>query len=217
MSESRSFWHWPGWTQLGYAMKLGMLAALVFVVVYGGADWLARRHSWRVRLHSEADLALPLAPSAATLYLSLNLLLWMAPFVLRSRDELAAFAKAIVAATLIAGVCFVLLPAEVAFRPPRSEELGGWAPLFEVSVAIALKQNFFPSLHVAFTTLSVVAYAPCARPLGKSLLAVWGVGIVVATLLTHQHYLLDVLAGTLLGAFVARTVYFRGLAARRSR
>lgn len=58
--------------------------------------------------------------------------------------------------------------------------------------------NGFPSLHVAISTICLMAYVQIKSGL-KNWMALWVVLIVLSTLYTKQHYFLDVLAGLILG------------------
>ncbi len=192
---------------MAYAIGLGLAETAWFALIYGGAAYFTDRHGYRVALHTTADMAMPLVPAAAILYLSLNLLLWCAPFILRTRRELEGLTAALAVATLAAGIGFVCLPAADAFTAPSDGELGHWAGVFHFAQWLALTHNYFPSLHVAFTTICIVVYCQRASALGRLLLWGWGLAIVASTLLTHQHYLADVASGLILGWAAARWVY----------
>ena len=202
-----TFWHWPGWRQLGYALMLGLAVTVWFAATYGGADWLTEHRTYRVRLHLPIDLAMPLLPAMAVFYLSLNVLLWCAPFILRTRRELKSLAIALAAATAVAAVGFVLLPGQDAFPVPQQSELGGWASINHLARSLALSHNYLPSLHVAFTTIAVMVYAAQATHRGKALLWAWALAIVASTMLIHQHYIADVASGMLLGWLTVRAIY----------
>jgi membrane-associated phospholipid phosphatase len=131
------------------------------------------------------------------LYVSIYPLFALAPFVLRRREELRALALALAAVILGGGVGFVLLPAEAAFPPPG--HAGCWQELYTLARQLARRYNMVPSLHVALGVTCVAVYAPRARWTVAALLWIWAVGIAVSTLLTHQHHLLDVATGWLLG------------------
>ena len=205
MDEPRqSGLHWPGWRQLCFAYALGIGCTVFFAAVYGGADWLARQHTYRVHLHTDTDLHIPFVPMASPVYLSLNALFWISPFILRTRAELVAFVKGLMWATVLAGVGFVLLPAEAAFSAPSGEKLGVWRVCYDTARAIALENNFFPSLHVAFTVICWIVMVPRLRTLGRIVVSCWALAIVASTLLTHQHYLADVGAGLILAPFAVR-------------
>lgn len=63
----------------------------------------------------------------------------------------------------------------------------------------------FPSLHAAFlcymAALAWRLFAHVMPPLGWSLCAIWGLGILYATVATRQHYVLDLAAGATVGGF----------------
>jgi membrane-associated phospholipid phosphatase len=207
MSRQASFFHWPGLRQLGYALLLSAAEMALFILCYGGADWFAGRHQWRVAVHCPLDLAMPLWPPAIFFYVSLNPLLWMAPFVLRTTRELKAMAASLAVATVVAAFVFVALPAKEVFSTAEPYQLGIWAPWFDTARAMALRNNYLPSLHVAFTTICAAAYADHASPLGRILLWSWAGAIMASTLLTHQHYLADVATGFVLGLLAIHWIY----------
>jgi hypothetical protein len=165
------------------------------VLVYHGADHLTGWRADRVRIHLDAELAMPFVPAFILAYLSLDLVFVPAPFILRSRRELEALALTLAWVTAVAGVGFLLVPAEPAY-PIRDP--GAWSGLFQVARAMALRYNMVPSLHVALSCACLAAYGTSRGGAGKLLLATWGVAIALATLLTHQHHLLDVATGLLL-------------------
>ena len=186
---------------------LGLADALWFILAYGGAEWLAEHHAYRVRLHFGIDLAIPFLPAMTVFYLSLNILLGSAPFILRTRRELKALAVSLAVATLAAAICFVALPGKAAFPVPSDAELGAWAGIYHFARWLARTHNFLPSLHVAFTTIAVIVYRGHAMRLGRALLSAWGLAIIASTLLIHQHYVADVASGMLLGWLTVRWVY----------
>src|SRR4051812_40151931 len=114
------FWHRPGRDHLGYFLLAGSVVGGWFGLVYGGADLLTAQHSYRVRLHLAADLAVPFVPAAVVVYMSIYLLFAAAPFVLSSRAELRALAATLASVIGVAGVCFVAFPGAIAF-PPAGE------------------------------------------------------------------------------------------------
>lgn len=201
------FWRWPSWGHVGAALAYGSAVGLWFALVYGGTDFLTSQHSHRVRLHLDAELAVPLVPEAVLVYMSIYLLFWMSPFVLRARRELRALAATLAAVTAVAGVGFLVFPADMAFPP--TGDLGAWTKPVRFAQRLALTYNFAPSLHVALSTVCAAVYARQARPAGKALLFLWVAGIGASTLLLHQHYVVDVVTGYALALAGVRWVYIR--------
>jgi len=58
--------------------------------------------------------------------------------------------------------------------------------------------NAFPSLHVAITTICVIDFWKIKSKIFKPMF-IWGILIIISTVLAKQHYFLDVLSGLILG------------------
>jgi hypothetical protein len=112
--------------------------------------------SYRVRVHLDAELAIPFVPPFILAYLSMDLVFVAAPFILRSRRELEALALTLVMVTAVAGISFLLFPAELAY--PHCDP-SPWSALFTFAREIALPYNLVPSLHVAMSCICLAAYA----------------------------------------------------------
>jgi membrane-associated phospholipid phosphatase len=201
------FWGWPGWKHLGRTLVLGMLFALWFALVYGGADYLTGLHHYRIRLHLDADLHLPFLPAAVLGYMSIYPLFWMAPFILRTGPQVRALTATLTLETFCGGVCFLICPGQVAF--PVQKDLGAWDVAVRFAQRLALTYNFMPSLHVALSATCVTVYAAKAGWLGKAVLWLWAGIIGLSTLLLHQHYAIDVVTGYGLALAAVRLIYDR--------
>ena len=201
------FLAWPGWAHLRYAGLLSLVNAIWFAVVYGGADSLTARRSFRVPVHCTAELRIPFVPGMTLVYMSLYLLFLLAPFVLRTRREFrkAVFTMAVVIAC--GGIGFLLFPAQLVFAPPQEGELGAWAGLYHFADALNLTYNLLPSLHVAFAVACVAIFSPRASRTGKVLLWSWAVLIAASTVLIHQHHVLDVATGWVLAVACVRAMF----------
>jgi membrane-associated phospholipid phosphatase len=203
------FLAWPGWPHLRYAALLSLANTLWFLIVYGGADRFTAHRSLRVPVHFAAELSIPFVPAMTIFYMSLYGLFVLAPFVLRTRREFSAAVATIAQAIGASGLLFLLLPAQLAFAPVREDQLGIWAGIYHVADDLNLTYNLLPSLHVAFAVICVSILAPHApRPVGF-LLWLWASLIAASTVLTHQHHVLDVIAGWLLAIACVRMVFRR--------
>jgi membrane-associated phospholipid phosphatase len=209
MQRTELFLAWPGWAHLRYALALSFANTLWFVLVYGGMDALTARRSFRVPVHFPSELAIPLVPAMTLFYMSIYLLFWMAPFVLRTRREFRALVTTLAIAIFCGGIGFLLFPADLAFAQPREEELGIWAGLFHLADKLNLTYNLLPSLHVAFAVICVAIFSARAPLAGKVLLWSWAVMIAASTVLIHQHHLLDVATGWLLALVCVRSIFIR--------
>ena len=174
---------------------------LVWLVVYGGASWITEQRSTRFDFSTPLDAKTPFVPAAAIVYMLLLPLLWVAPFVLRAPAAIGQFAKSLQILILLSGIGFLLLPSNDPIVPTT---LGGLSGLvFNFADAINLKHNLFPSLHVGMAVVCAHAYGQRLSPLATCLCWAAATGIALATLLTYQHYIADVVAGGATGWLVA--------------
>jgi len=185
---------------------LWRLLSLEFAIVYCGADWITAHHSVRLQLYASFELDIPLVPFMVVPYMTMYAIFFCAPFVLKSRATLDRLAMAAAKVIAIAGIAFVALPARLGF-PPADAGHSVWAPWLQLAHTIALKYNLVPSLHVAlFTLCAGVDFTRVSR--GARLgLVLWLATVAASTVLTHQHQLLDVIAGLALGIWGARTAF----------
>lgn len=208
----KGFWGWPGWRNLLYAyVVLGVPSLVWFVFVYAGADHVTSRHSYRVPLYLEIELRIPFVPAMALFYNSLHLVYAIAPFILRTRPQMHALAAVWFLMTLVGGVLFLVIPFEPGYPVAQPRELGIWTGWYEFADQANLRYNSCPSLHVAWGAATVAVYSRSAGWLGKLMLTLWGTGLVLSTLLLHQHHVIDVAGGLLLAWWGSQRLYPRFL------
>lgn len=210
VAEPRApFLAWPGWRHIGYAALISLPNTLWFMLVFGGADLLTAHRSFRVRVHFSAELNVPLVPAMTVFYMSIYLLFLAAPFILRERHEVRALVGTLALTIFFSGIGFLLFPADLAFATPGEKELGGWAGLFHLADRLNLTYNLLPSLHVALAVACIAVYSSRAPFVGKVLVWLWAIMISASTVLTHQHHVLDAIAGWLLAIACVKVVFPR--------
>ena len=185
-----------------FALALSALFALLFAAVYGGANLLAGAVSWRVRPALAFEAAIPFLPAAATVYLSLPLLLVCCALRADRRGAWTLFAV-LCAELLAAAPFFVLLPVETAW-PPRVAA-GVWRPFFLLADALSLPRNHFPSPHTAFAC-TAAWFAWRQKFPRRAWLGAWAAAVVASTLLIREHHLADLAGGLLLALAACRWV-----------
>ena len=171
----------------------GAAFSALFAAVYGTTNWITSLHAWRVPVHMQFELAIPLVPAAAWVYMSVNLLMAVLPFVLRTAEELDAFLAELRRMLAVAAVFFLLVPAETAYAPAHLT--GASATLLTFADRINLDHNLLPSLHVALAAASARVMAARLGVAGTFFVWLWALAIAASTLLTHQHHVLDVAGG----------------------
>src|SRR5205823_1135622 len=158
----------------------------------------------RVRIHLDSELSIPFIPETVVIYMSIYLLFCSAPFILRERGEFLTLAITLDVIILAGGIGFLLIPSQLAFAP--SSDLGAFPNLFRFADALNLTYNLVPSLHVALSVACIATYATRTGSVGKIALWIWGLGISISTLLTHQHHVLDVVSGLVVAIFAFQLV-----------
>jgi len=201
------FLAWPGWEHLRYATLLSVAGVLWFVIVYGAGDAFTAHRTLRMRVHLQSELEIPFIPEMALVYMSIYLLFLAAPFIVCERPAFLALCIRLNLVILVAGICFLLFPAQLAFAPPKN--LGAFPGAYRFADALNLTYNLLPSLHVALSVACISTFAARTGAPGKGLLWVWAGAIAASTLLTHQHHLLDVVTGWGLGLAPFKSLYLR--------
>jgi hypothetical protein len=210
VSRSRPFVAWPGWDHLRLFAALWAAVTVEFVVVFAGADFITAHRHTRLHAYWASELAIPLVPPMVAVYMSIYLIFLPAPFVLRSRPQIRALASALAWVILIAGAGFLAFPAQLGFPstpaevarldPALAHRWGGWLLLAD---RLNLDYDLIPSLHVALFVACAGVYAVRAGTAVRSLLAAWAALVAASTVLTHQHQVIDAVAGVALGVWGA--------------
>jgi membrane-associated phospholipid phosphatase len=185
------------------SLRYGVWLTIEWIAVYGGANWLTGLHDVRVRLHTRFDLQIPFVPEAALVYLSLFPMLWLSPFVLDAPQRLRSFAKRLALLITLSSIGFLILPAE---RIQVTRSVSGLAEaVFWFADWINLSHNYLPSLHVGMAVVAAHAFSQCARPMVKIFWWLWAAAIALSTLVTRQHYIVDVVTGAALAILICST------------
>lgn len=181
------------------ALAASVALSALFLVVYGWCNWFTAQRSNVPTLFFEWERLIPFVPLMIAPYMSIDLFFIAAPFLCRSDRELATFSKRIVAAILIAGVCFLLFPLRFAFERPHAS---GWlGAFFDWFRGMDQPYNLLPSLHIALRTILAEFYARHTRGVLRHASNFWFVLIGLSAVLTCQHHVMDVVAGFALGAY----------------
>jgi membrane-associated phospholipid phosphatase len=145
------------------------------------------------------DRMIPFWPNAVWLYLSLYLLIPIGPLLMSDRLELVRFGLGIFLIGAVAYVVFLFWPTWCA-RPLGGNDVF----VYQILIGIDRPWHALPSLHAAFGVFcalcggSVLAELRTgARWIG--VLWLWTALILLATLLTKQHMVPDIIAGSGLG------------------
>ena len=173
--------------------------SVLFLVVYSGCNWITARRGDVRTLYFSWEHAIPFVPLMILPYMSIDLFFVAAPFLFRTNRELQIFSRRIVAAILIAALCFLLFPLRFAFPRPHTE---GWlGAVFDWFRSMDAPHNLLPSLHAAFCLLLADVYARHLRGAWFYAAMTWFVLIGLSPLFTYQHHVIDIVGGFVLAGF----------------
>lgn len=152
------------------------------------------------------DRALPLEPAWSLVYGSLLLAAFLPVFVVHQQELVRRTINAFLAIWLFSFACFLVYPT-VGSRPEEyaGEGFAAWG--LRLIYSSDHRYNCFPSLHVAQCFLAALACYRVHRGVGGAA-CVWALLVGVSTLFTKQHYVLDAIAGAVIGC-VAYAVFLR--------
>jgi protein-tyrosine phosphatase len=189
------------------AARTAVWLCLLFVVVYGGTNWLtALRPGADVRAwyFSWELTTIPYVPLLIVPYMSIDLLFLAAPFLCRDDRERRVLARRVVFSILAAAAVFLLLPLRLAW-PERPRVAGWFGDLVEQSCTapflMEYPHNLFPALHITLCLILADVYARRTRGAVRILSHVWFILIGLSTVLTWQHHLVDIAGGAALAGF----------------
>jgi membrane-associated phospholipid phosphatase len=192
-------WRLPSAGAIRTYLFYAFIVAVLFVIGYGGANWLAAQRATHLKLFLDAELAIPLLPAMIWIYLSINLLFVLPVFRLDT-EELGLLGRRMIAATVAATLIFLAMPTTVGFA--RLATANDGHAILQLLYALDHPFNCVPSLHVAYSTLILSSLAKNGRWLLKATLAAWLALIMASTVLTHQHHLIDIASALLLVALI---------------
>ena len=180
------------------ALAASIALSILFLIVYGGCNWITARRANVGTLFFWWEIAIPFVPFFILPYMSIDLFFVAAPFLCRTNRELSIFIKRITAAILIAGACFLIFPRRFAFPRPHAE---GWlGAIFDWFRGMDAPFNLLPSLHAALMLILVGIYLRHTRGIVRLTIIVWFILIALSPLLTYQHHLIDIAGGFVLAA-----------------
>jgi rhodanese-related sulfurtransferase len=173
--------------------------SVLFLVVYSGCNWITGQRAQVGSFYFQWERSIPFVPFMILPYMSIDLFFIAAPFLCRTDEELRIFSRRVLAAILIAGLCFLLFPLRFAF--PRPHAAGWLGAIFDWFRGMDSPFNLLPSLHAALLLLLVDLYGRNLR--GVFLLAamLWFFLIGLSPPLTYQHHVIDIVGGFVLAGY----------------
>jgi len=190
---------------------------LLFVVTSGGYLLTNRFHLSTPHLLNPGGLErwVPVLAWTVWIYLSYPVLFILAYLSERNDERLNAYFYAIIAMNVLSQLIFVLFPTTIARADLSSfTETGGISMLLLQGIQnIDTPASCVPSLHVSASVLAALLVMSRSK-IWCWAFGLWAFAIAVSTLTTGQHYLVDIVLGSILAlacywVFFTNTVYER--------
>lgn len=140
---------------------------------------------------------IPFVPWTIVPYWSIDLLYGISLFLFATRRELDTHARRLLAAQIIAVLCFLLFPLRFSFERGAADGPFSW--MFDALAVFDRPFNQAPSLHIALLVILWVAYLRVLPRAWHGVVHVVAVLIAASTLTTWQHHFIDLPTGLWLG------------------
>lgn len=174
------------------------LLLVLFCFVFYGIDEITTHRNDLYHLYFQWELQTPYLPFMLIIYMSVLLLPFLLPFTASTPQQIKRWGVKMSIAILIAGVCFLIMPSTLGYASPDTPS---WVNSKLLRIVTG-SYNLVPSLHVALSLVTINTIWQEVKSWGRLLVVSWGVLLSLSTLLTHQHHLLDVISGLILGWIV---------------
>ncbi|MCS5710322.1 phosphatase PAP2 family protein [Candidatus Berkiella aquae] len=178
-------------------LRLIVLGCSFFALIYSGIGGHPIREVMQAPMIG-LDTQIPWLPWTVIIYLSQYVFLLLA--VLYSPNQRIATQTyyGYLLATLLAGCIFILYPTQLprVFLPQQDTHLVIYY-LYQFLYFSDTPYNCFPSLHTTLALFALISLKQ-RNAFWQIVAPLWGFAIILSTLTTKQHCLLDVLAGMLL-------------------
>lgn len=179
-----------------------------FLIVYYSCNSYAASLSNHYHLYMDWELSIPLVPPMIIIYITYVFIFALVPLVFKSPMAFRALACSMLAIIGTSGVIFVLFPWHLGFI--RQDSVPEYQFIFSLLYAIDQPHNLFPSLHVTFACICVLALIhQTSNRQFHFALKIWFLLVCVSVILVHQHHFFDVISGITLGWVVYKSVYLK--------
>ena len=154
------------------------------------------------------DAGMPLSPRWIGVYGSLYMCGFLLPLVVvRGQELFRQTMKAYLFVMLVSYLGFLVYPTTAPHAGPlRVDGFATWS--LQLFYDIDQPYGCFPSLHVAYSFVGALACCRMHRGAG-AVAAAWALLIGVSTIYTKQHFVVDAIAGAIIG-LLAYAIFLRG-------
>ena len=187
-----------------------MLTVVLNLIVFVPYHYLQQHQFFptTVMPMSVVDRLIPFVDWTVVIYLSVYLLMPIGPFLMNDRKQIFRYSAGVILMGVMADVAFLFWPT-VCLRPAVEST----NPIYQSLISIDTPFHAFPSLHAAFAVYSALCGILVFTEMNRHWMWqvgfwFWTLAILLATLTTRQHVLVDLVGGSIL-AVGAYFIVFR--------
>ena len=169
-----------------------------FLLCYDLTNWRAHLLGTERCLAFAWELRLPRVTAFVVPYWSIDILLVAAPLLVLTWRQLHVLLRRLAFALVVSCACFLAWPCRCGHV--RSIPDDWTAPLFRLLHAFDLPYNQAPSLHVSEAMICAPVVLARLPKWWRPWAAAWLAAGCAGVLFTHQHHLVDLAGGALVGA-----------------
>ncbi len=173
--------------------KAALINFLTFFAIYPALNSYSAGRELH-KMYFTWELSIPLIDWMILPYLSMNFFFLVPLFFIRT-EKISELSMACIISTIIAGLIFYLYPCQLGFI---REVPQNFSVLYKGLFAIDKPFNLFPSLHITYPILFVIFCRKNFGTISRIIVSLWLILVMISIVLTHQHHILDVVAGILL-------------------
>ncbi len=151
------------------------------------------------------DNLIPLIPEFIFFYILYFPLILIPFLIIKDNKNFLKIVKANIFIIVISDLFFILLPARIIRPELIVDNFSSY--ILNLIYVLDKPVNLFPSLHVSMTFLAFLIISKFKKDL-RIIILIAFILSALSTLFIKQHYLLDTLAGLVLG-FISYKIYFK--------
>lgn len=184
---------------LGSKIKAALLCVIVFNVVYFGCTWYTTSLPYVPSFVFSFEKYIPFLAWTIVPYATSSWIFCSLCFFCKTKEQLSNLVKRILFIVVIAGLSYIFFPLKFSLIRPETGNIL-FEFLFQMLEKVDSPFNQAPSLHVAFAFVFWSVFKKFKTE-WRYLLGVWCLLLMLSTLTTYHHHLIDIVLGAILAQF----------------
>lgn len=186
---------------LSFRLEILTLTLLGWLIIYFFVNRLQVEPDRCLDMGLPIDRKIPFVPFFALVYFSTYIFVILPFLVLSDARQFYWMLVSFSSISVISSLIHAIVPSKIE-RVEQVKAAGVSGKLLNLFQMTCKPYGNFPSMHVGLSVPVVVAIFITFGAAAGSMALVWAILIAISTLLTKQHYILDVLAGFAAGLII---------------